>query len=137
MKRPTGITVLGILAIIGGALVILAGFLGLMAGAVATGSGAAGLSSATAKATGSLFFVSIVAIVLGVLDLVLGVGFLQLRSWAWPLGIGLQIAGIVLDVVYIATNNSTITNEILPIAISGVILYYLFRPNVKQVFGRA
>ena len=77
-----------------------------------------------------------VALILGVLDIVLGVGFLQVKPWAWTLGIVLEIVSIVLAVINIVTTQS-IFNNIISIAIAGYILYYLNTPTVKQAFGRA
>ncbi len=47
-----------------------------------------------------------------------------------------QLVGIGLAIVYIVTNNAPISSEILNIAISGVIIYYLNTPAVKAAFGR-
>ncbi len=134
--RPTGITILGVLAIIAGVLGLCGGVGGLAGGALLAGSGAALAGTQAAQATGMVFFYSIVLLVLGVADIVLGVGFLQVKPWAWTLGIVLQVAGIAFDVFGIVTTGSIFGN-VISIAISAFILYYLFTPAVKQAFGRA
>lgn len=134
--RPTGITILGVLAIIGGVLGICGGAGGLAGGALLAGSGAALAGTQAAQATGMVFVYSIVLLILGVLDIVLGVGFLQVKPWAWTLGMALEIASIVLAVIGIVTTGSYFGN-IVSIAIAGYILYYLNTPTVKQAFGRA
>jgi len=134
MKRPTGVTIIAILAIIGGILGVLAGLAGLAGGALLAG-GAAGTTAASASGTVAIF--SAILLVFGVLDIVLGIGLLRLRPWAWTLGVALQVASIVLAVIEIATGNATIGGQALSLAINVIILVYLFRGNVRQAFARA
>ncbi|HLA65838.1 MAG TPA: hypothetical protein VK600_04565 [Candidatus Saccharimonadales bacterium] len=128
MQRPTGITILAVLAAIGGVLGILAGLLLLTVGAVV---------SATYALGGLVVIIGLFALVIGVLDLVLAYGFWGLKPWAWSLGIGLQFAGIVLSIIQYINNNSNLVGTIISIAISAVILYYLYQPSVKAAFGRS
>lgn len=136
MNRPTGITIIGVLAIIGGVLGICVGAGGLAGGALLAGSSAALGSSQAVQASGALVFYSVVLLILSVLDIVVGVGFLQVKPWAWTLGIALEVAGIILAVIGIVTTGSYFGN-IISIAIAGYIIYYLNTPAVKQAFGRA
>ena len=46
----------------------------------------------------------------------------------------LSIINIILNAISIATGNIA---AIISIIISGVILYYLYRPHVKAYFGKA
>ena len=128
-QRPTGVTILAILAIIGGVLGLLAA-LGLL-GATAT------VASATGVASGTIVLLGAVSLVLGVADLVFGIGALQLKTWAWTLGIGLEALSIIENIVDAALKLSNIGSAIISIAIGAYIIYYLFRPNVQQAFGRA
>jgi uncharacterized membrane protein (DUF2068 family) len=134
MKRPTGVTIIAILAIIGGILGVLGGLAGLAGGALLAG-GAAGTTAAAASGTVAIF--SAILLIFGVLDIVLGIGLLRLRPWAWTLGVALQVASIVLAVIEIATGNASIGNQALGLAINVIILVYLFRGNVRQAFARA
>lgn len=127
--RPTGITVLAILAAIGGVFAILGGLALIGLGGLAAASGA-GLG-AFGGILGLLF------LVLGALELVLAYGFWTLKPWAWTLGVGLQGASIALALLQFVNNTAGIMGLILSLAISGVILYYLFQPHVKAAFGRA
>ena len=132
-QRPLGITILGILAIIGGVL----GFFGSLA-IIFAGSVVATAGAATSTATTGAFytFLGIVFLVFSIGDVVLGIGFLTLKQWAWTLGVGLQILGIVIDILFITQGNSA-GSEVINILLSAVIIYYLFRPEVKAAFGRA
>ncbi len=94
--RPTGITILAVLAGIGGVLNLLAGFGLLFGGAFLLGAGT-GYGGAAA-----LFGIAFLA--LGGLLIALAYGFWMTLPWAWPLGvilelvnIGLAIAGAVVS----------------------------------------
>jgi hypothetical protein len=126
--RPTGVTILAVLAAIGGVLALLAGFLamGIGGAAAAGGSGLGGL----------LGVVGILAIAQGALALAFAYGAWTLKPWAWVLGIvafGLSLALAVLNVV----GGGDIGSQAISIVIGVVILYYLFTPQVKAAFGRA
>lgn len=134
MKRPTGVTILAILAIIGGILGVLGGLLGLAGGALLAG-GAAGAAGTAASGTLAIF--SAISLVIGILDIVLGIGLLGLKSWAWTLGVALQVIGLVIAIVQIATGNAKISGELLGMAINVIILVYLFNGGVRKAFARA
>ena len=62
------------------------------------------------------------------------VGALQLKPWAWPLGVVGAVASIVLSVLQLLGGD---ISQVISIAIAGGILYYLMQPGIKAVFGRA
>jgi hypothetical protein len=138
VKRPTGITILAILAIIGGILSFLGALALIAAGAlVAGGTLVANGTTYPASAGGPLIVLGVIFLVLGVLDIVVGIGFFRLSPWAWMLGIILQGAGLVLAIAEIALKYATLNGEILGMIISAGILVYLLTPGVRQAFGRA
>jgi uncharacterized membrane protein (DUF2068 family) len=75
-----------------------------------------------------------ILLAIGVLSFVVAYGLLKGRSWAWTLTVVLSIISVVLNVISIATGNIA---SIVSLVISGIILYYLFRPHVKAYFGKA
>src|SRR5712691_2415232 len=114
-KRPTGVTVLAILEILGG-------LAGLGIGAFLIGS-----ASTLQSALGAL------AVIFGILGFVLGIGFLGGKGWAWTLGIIVGILNIVVSIAQTAIGfSSSIIGVIFPI----IIIYYLMRPHVKAFFGK-
>jgi len=127
MQRPTGVTVLAVLAALGGLFAILAGLALVGLGGLAGGAAGGGF----AALLGVLF------LIYGVLALVLAYGFWTLKPWAWTLGVGLQGAGIVINILQFMNNTSQIVSLVINLAIAGVILWYLFQPHVKAAFGRA
>ena len=119
-QRPTGITILAVLAGVGGILMAIAG-IGLFAlGAVAFGG------------LGALLGLAFIAI--AALYIAFCVGALQLKPWAWPLGVVGAAASIIVSALQLLGGDIT---QIISIAIAGGILYYLWQPGIKAVFGRA
>ena len=137
MQRPTGVTILAILAAI-------VGILGLCAALALIGLGglAGGLLGSRAGAQVG-FLVGVVGIVVGgltlivaLLDLAFAYGAWTLKSWAWMLGIIAQGISAVLALVRLIDGRGAAGTEIVGIAISAIIIYYLMTPEVKRAFGR-
>lgn len=129
-QRPTGITILAVLAIIGG-LLGLCGSAALF-GLSGLGAVAGDLSSG---ATGVLF--GVIGLISSVLYLAFGFGAWSLRPWAWMLGVVGAGFSVLSNVLSLLTGNATILSVLLSLVISGVILWYLFRPEIKAAFGRS
>jgi hypothetical protein len=103
-------------------------------------------------------FLGSVGIAIGAIVLAVGIGYLIVsygllkgKGWAWIVTVILTIIAIAVQIVsgitasmfnasFIDDTNSFVTGiiaQIVGIAINGVILYYLYRPNVKAFFGRS
>lgn len=117
--RPTGITILAVLAGVGGILTALAGIALFALGAVAFGG------------LGALLGLAFIAV--AALYIAFCVGALQLKPWAWPLGVVGAVASIILGALQLIGGDFS---QIIGIAIAGGILYYLNQPGIKAVFGR-
>lgn len=116
--RPIGITIIAILMIISGILFIIGGI----------GFTALGVLSLVFLAAG------IGSILLGIASLVVAWGLLKGAGWAWIITLILTIISVIVNVAHIAGGN---TASIIGIIINGIIIYYLYRPNVKSYFGRS
>jgi len=121
--RPTGITILAVLSAIGGVLSLFSGFVVL------------GLGSAIFGGAGALL--GLVILALAGLSIALAWGFWTLQPWAWPLGVVLEGASILLAIVQFFGANTSIVSTLISIAVAGVILYYLNQPGIRALFGRA
>ncbi len=130
MARPTGITILAVLSAIGGVLSILGGIALVGLG----GFGAASTGEAALFGMGAIFGILLLAS--GVASLAFAYGAWTLQPWAWTLGVALQIISLVLSVLTIVSGGD-ISGQIISIAIAAIILYYLWQPSIKAVFGRA
>ena len=101
-------------------------------------------------------FSGIVGLVLGTIILAVGIGFfvisyglLKGRGWAWTITVIITIIAIVIQVVSTIMFSASflptrcmdsfvygVIYQIIGFAVNGVILYYLYRPNVKAYFGK-
>jgi hypothetical protein len=103
-------------------------------------------------------FLAGIGIVIGAIILAVGIGYLVVsygllkgKGWAWTvtviltiIAIAIQIISIILSSMFNASFSgdmnalaSEIISHIIGLAINGVILYYLYRPNVKAYFGKS
>ncbi len=74
-----------------------------------------------------------VLLAIAIVSFVVAYGLLKGLGWAWTVTVILSIISIVLNVLSIAAGNLA---SIISIIISGIILYYLYRPHVKAYFGK-
>jgi uncharacterized membrane protein (DUF2068 family) len=136
MERPTGVTILAILAIIGGLLGLFGSLAIFALGGAATVIGAAGAGAHAVVGGGLLMGLAVFLLILSVLQLAFGIGAWTLQPWAWTLGViaqGLSLLGSVAQIL----NGHGIGSQLFSILIAGLILYYLFTPTVKEAFGKA
>ena len=75
-----------------------------------------------------------VLVAIAIVSFVVAYGLLKGKGWAWTLAIILSIISIVWNAITLATAANF--GGIISIIISGIILYYLFRPHVKEYFGK-
>lgn len=124
MKRPFGITVIAIFALIGGLMGLCLPTLGMIGSTFLGPLAAVGVIA-------SIFF-----IVGPILQLIFAFGAFGLRPWAWYLGListGITVLGVVINLFNGASFWSAIWGGLIPI----IIFFYLLSPNVRQAFGQA
>lgn len=138
-QRPTGVTILAVLAAIGGVLGLLGACTlfgaGLFGAAALSSLGAGG--AAVAQVGFMTILSGILILVSSVLDLAFAYGAWFLKPWGWMLGIVSQGFSIFVQLVYLVTGSGGFFSFLISVAISGVIIYYLMTPDVKKAFGRA
>ena len=118
-KRPLGVTIVAILMIINGIILILTGAGGIAVGAIL-----------------DIAFIGVasgVLIALGIAALVVAWGLIKGKGWAWIVTVILSIISIIMSIIAIAGGNF---GSIISLIINGVILYYMYRSEVKAYFGR-
>jgi hypothetical protein len=139
MERPTGVTILAVLYILGAAGLGLCGVLffvgGSMLSNLAQGGGPGSALFAMGGAVVGAFF-----LVFALLDLVLGIGFLKLQNWSRVVAIVLIGIGVLFGLLGLATMMLHLVLfglmfRAVVLAIQIWILVYLFKPHVKQAFG--
>jgi hypothetical protein len=137
MKRPVGVTILAVLAIIYGIFSLLLALLGLLGSALV----AAGVTAvATKYSIGTLVYATIADAVLGILYLAFGIGAFRLKGWAWTVGVVALALDVVRTIVGFVIQGFSVGKSVggvITIVVALVLLWYLFRPNVRAAFGKA
>jgi uncharacterized membrane protein HdeD (DUF308 family) len=108
-QRPLGVTLIAILTAIGGIIFLASGLVLLLVG------------------------IGIILLALGIAYLVMAYGLWKGREWAWTITLILSAIGIIVAIVSVAAGN---VSAIISIIIQGIVIYYLYRPNVKAFFGK-
>jgi len=150
-RRPTGITIIAVLAIIAGilllfgglALVTLAPFISQIKlnDGINTSNTSISLNDNGTIVTipnNALFavggFIGILGatlIALGLADFVVAWGLWKGKGWAWIVTIIINIISAGLNIISIVAGS---LGSIGGLIINGIIVYYLYRPNVKSYF---
>jgi hypothetical protein len=127
-RRPTGITILAILELIGG-------IFGLLGGILLIGVGGSGILSSLGYgiASGLIAALGGGVVVFSLFALLMGWGMWTGKGWAWIIAVILYILGALANLASLAIGVYT---SIVGLVIAALILWYLWRPHVKAFFGR-
>jgi len=91
---------------------------------------------------GSLSHVLIIwLVVAGCAGIIIGIGILKGKRWAWKITIIQTLLNVFVGVIYFALPNtsdqsSNIIGALLEIIIGAVIIYYFYRPHVRAYFNK-
>lgn len=135
-QRPTGVTILAVLQFIGGALSLLFGISSLFFGGLMVVSGASETAGVEIDLGPILLIAGVLALISGLIGLIAGYGLFTLKGWGWLLALTFSVLNIVQNVLNMI-QGANIPGAMIGIVISGLIIYYLNRSNVKRAFGRA
>ena len=126
MKRPAGVVVIGILAIIGAVLDILGSLALLGVGGLASATGAGGIGA-------GVLAVGVIYLIIGVVMLIFAISFLGLKPWAWWGLLVLEVISVVWGIIGLVVNGFT-PSTLIGIIIQLLIILYLMSKNVKAAF---
>lgn len=112
--KPLGVTILGVLMILAGLFDIVGSGLGRNADPFEAGLGYFG-------------------VLLGLLFLATGVGFLQGSKWAWTPGLILAFLNLVR--ILVVGSQSGYAVALPGIIVALIIIYYILTPRVQDYFG--
>lgn len=142
MNRPTGVTVLGWIAIVFGIFGVLAGLFGAIGslGALAWGAASLGAAGVRTGAPITLYAgigvaVSLWLLIMSILEIVFGAGTLGLRPWAWTIGVWWCYISAVGNLLSIFSRGNFF-GALIGILVAIALLYYLFREDVRAAFGK-
>ena len=128
--RPTGITVISVLMIIGGIILLFTGITPLFFGTL--------ISIASDSSTSELGFLitigGLVLVGLGIASLIVSWGLLKGKRWARTITLIISIIAIIFAIISLASSGDLI--HIISIIIYGIIIYYMFTDKVKLFFGK-
>jgi len=132
-ERPLGVTILAVLNIIGGILTLILGltitvFIAFLGFLLPTTLPFRWLVSMLGIVVGILL------VLMGVLGILVGLGFWRGWGWSWTLSVFLYGISFLLSLVNIIFARDL--SSVIGLIINGILLYYLFRPHVKAWFGK-
>lgn len=134
-QRPTGVTILAILQIIGGIISLFFGLSSLFFGGLMVASDAAATAGTEIDMGPIMLATGVIALISGVIGLIAGYGLFTLKGWGWTLAVVFAIANIISNLLGLF-QGVNIVGAIVGIVISGLILYYLNTSTVKRAFGK-
>ncbi len=147
-NRPSGVTIVAVLAIVSGIILIVGAVFTIhlvpdiitsqltieMSNLTRTNQLSPEFGPTLTRAIINIvYIVSSAAIALGIAWFGLAWGLFTGKGWAWLITVILAIISVVFSIV--AIMGAYITS-IPTLIISGIILYYMYRPQVKSYFGR-
>ena len=129
-QRPTGITVISILIIIGGLILLFTGISPLVIGPL--------ISIDSDYSTGSLGFLitigGLALVILGIASLIVSWGLLKGKKWARTITLIISFIAIIFAIISLVSSGDLI--HVISIIIYGIIIYYMFTDKVKLFFGK-
>ena len=167
VDRPLGVTIIAILAIISGILLLFGGISLVITGALINASSVDITPNNDFRSIGSIIGIALLIIgsillIIGLIYLIVSYGLLKGKGWARTITIVITIISIAIQVIseiirymlaasiahnypklaeVIANNNNSaiysLLGSIIAIIIDIVIIYYLYRPNVKEFFRKS
>jgi hypothetical protein len=75
-------------------------------------------------------------LIIAAVFLAFAIGVWRLKGWAWTLGVALTAGSMLLEVFGLLTEGQALAGTLISMAISAVILFLLFKPDVRAAFGR-
>ncbi len=129
--RPLLVTILAALYVLIGVIVVVAGIAVIALGGSVVDDLIASMGIEGVDLGWAAGLVGALCIVVGLVYLVIGYGFLKGWKSMWYLGVLFMVLDIIVSVVTVALGNF---GSILTLIIAVILLLYLFKSNVKQFF---
>lgn len=124
--RPTGVTILAVLAAIGAFFALMAALGSFMGGAVLGAGGAEGVGAFVAV-------LGVFLLIYAVAAAAVAYGLLKRARWAWYVTI--VLVGLGLLGALVSLFSFDILSFLFQAAINGFVLWYLMKPEVQAWFG--
>ncbi|MGE0243572.1 MAG: hypothetical protein AB7F53_07055 [Nitrososphaeraceae archaeon] len=132
--RPTGVTVIAILMIIGGIILLFTGLTPLFLGPLISIDSTA--SNFQISAIGFLVTVGgVVLVALGIASLIVSWGLLKGKAWTRAITLIISVIAIIFAIITLVSSGDLI--HVISVIIYGLIIYYMFTKKVRSFFGKA
>ena len=129
--RPTGITIIAVLMIIGGLILIFTGITPLFIGPLIS----IDIYNYPISALGLLITIGgLVLVGLGIASLIVSWGLLKGKRWARTITLIISFIAIIFAIISLISSEDLI--HILEIIVYGIIIYYMFTKKVKLFFEK-
>ncbi len=129
--RPTGITIIAVLMIIGGLILIFTGITPLFIGPLIS----IDISNYPISALGLLITIGgLVLVGLGIASLIVSWGLLKGKRWARTITLIISFIAIIFAIISLISSEDLI--HILEIIVYSIIIYYMFTKKVKLFFEK-
>ncbi|MGZ5501733.1 MAG: DUF7144 family membrane protein [Nitrososphaeraceae archaeon] len=129
--RPTGITIIAVLMIIGGLILLFTGITPLFLGPLIS----IDISDYQISQLGLLITIGgLVLVGLGIASFIVSGGLLKGKGWARTITLIISIIAIIFAIISLISSEDLI--HILEIIVYGIIIYYLYTRKVKLFFGK-
>jgi hypothetical protein len=126
--RPTGITIISVLMIIGGLILLFTGITPLLIGPLIS-------TDSNYQTSGFLITIGgLTLVVLGIASLVVSWGLLKGKRWARTITLIISFISIIIAIISLVSSRDLI--HIISVIIYGIIIYYMFTNKVKLFFGK-
>lgn len=128
-RRPTGLTILAILAFLGFVTSLIGGLAVLGIGGLAV------VVDLDVLGAGVAALIGLGLVAVAIVELLVAVGYWRMRPWAWLLGIAVQLVSITISVVELGERAIGLPNFIIACIVPTAILLYLQRPGIRSALG--
>ena len=131
--RPTGITIIAILMIIGGIILLFTGITPLFLGPLISIESSS--SDYQISELGLLITIGgLVLVGLGIASLAVSWGLLKGKGWARTITLIISIIAIIFAIISLVSSQDLV--HVITVIIYGIIIYYMFTDKVKLFFGK-
>ncbi|HEX6293772.1 MAG TPA: hypothetical protein VFZ46_01340 [Nitrososphaeraceae archaeon] len=128
--RPTGITIIAVLMIIGGLILLFTGITPLFIGPLISID-----SDSSTSELGLLITIGgLTLVALGIASLIVSWGLLKGKGWARTITLIISIIAIIFAVISLVSSEDLV--HVISVIIYGIIIYYMFTDKVKLFFGK-
>jgi len=137
-RRPFAVDLLGIIILISAIVTFLSGlgslgFAVFLSAVAPIHTAVPGIAQGASAAAEYVAITGAIILVIGIGEFIVSYGLFSRKNWGWSAAMALAIIGIVIPIINIIFGYWP---SIFTLLLSGLIIYYLVRKDVRMYFGR-